>query len=56
MGVSGGEEGALKGPSLMPVVRGSRGKSSLQFSARSLRKWMANRAVAIWDPTAPVIT
>ena len=55
-GVSGGEEGALKGPSLMPG--GSR--ESWEIIAPIFRKIaaksMANRAAVTWGRMAPAIT
>ena len=56
MGVSGGEEGALKVLLSCREDRVSHGKLSRRFSARSPRKWMANRVADTWDRMAPVTT
>ena len=56
-GVSGGEEGALKGPSLMPGgLARLVGNYRADLHARSRRKSMASPAAATWDRMAPGIT
>ena len=56
-GVSGGEEGALKGPSLMPGgSREALGNDCARFSERSRPRSMASPAVATWGRTAPGTT
>ncbi len=53
-GISGGEEGALNGPSIMPVGPRSRTRRSARCSSRSRRTSTAPRAARTSDRTAPV--
>ena len=55
-GVSGGEEGALKGPRSCPAARGLPGKSSLPSIPRSPPSSKASRAAVTWARTAPATT
>ena len=52
-GVSGGEEGALLGPSIMPGGSRSPTRSSARSSSPSPPRWTARRAARTWARTAP---
>ena len=53
IGVSGGEEGALKGPSLMPGgTKQALGVLFLRSTEKSRPRWMENRVAGIWAPEA----
>ena len=56
VGVSGGEEGALKGPSIMPGGSTEGWKSLAPIYTRSPPWWKASRAAATWARTAPATT
>ena len=57
VGVSGGEEGALKGPSIMPGGSARKaGRHSRPSTPRSPPSPRASRAAATWGRTAPAIT
>ena len=56
-GVSGGEEGALRGPAIMPGGPRAAGTRSRRSSGRSRpRPTMASRAWRTWDRAAPGTT
>lgn len=52
VGVSGGEEGALKGPSIMPGGSAEDGNRSPRSTPKSPPWPKASRAAATWDRTA----
>jgi len=56
VGVSGGEEGALNGPSIMPGGDRKPYDESSRSSRRSPLTSMVPRAAPTWVPTAPVTT